>query len=98
MAKGFQGFQRAHPRYGGRKPGSITKHRAAASNIKIAAQSHGPEIIAELWRIVSARRHKRGDSSYVYDTDARLKSMAILLERGYGRPAQEVTATVKKSV
>jgi len=95
MAKGFQGFQPGHRKFGGRKPGSISKHRIAASNIKLAAQSHGLEIVQELWRIVSAKSHKP-PYAHCYDADARIKACAILLERGYGRPAQEVTASVKK--
>jgi len=99
---GYQGFQRGHPRWGGRKKGVTYKCKTYADapirQIKEAAMVRGPAIIAELWKIVSDKFHKKGNCSYRYDTDARIKAMSILLERAYGRPAQEVTATVKKTL
>jgi hypothetical protein len=75
----------------------ITRHGNALANIKAAAQVHGPEIIAALWHIVSAKSHKQG-GGFVYDIGARLKAMSILLDRGYGRPAQDITVATKQDI
>jgi len=88
-------FQKGHKRWGGRKKGMLSKHGIATSNIKIACQKFGPTIVDELWKIASART-KTG--ALRYDVDARLRAMQLLLERGYGRPAQEVTMQVKKHI
>jgi len=89
-------FQKGHKKIGGRKPGSRNKtYGAIRDSIKSEAQKHGPEIIEELWRIISAKDKR---DRHVYDIDPRLKAMTLLLERGYGRPAQEITMTVKKDI
>jgi len=89
-------FQKGHKKIGGRKPGSRNKtYGAIRDSIKTEAQKHGPEIIEELWRIISAKDKR---DRHVYDIDPRLKAMNLLLERGYGRPAQEITMTIKKDV
>jgi hypothetical protein len=91
-------FQPEHPRYGGRKKGQTCqyKHRAALNDIKAAAQRHGEEIIAELSRI--AFEKNADGTAHTYEIEHRIKAMHILLERGYGRPAIDISVATKKSI
>jgi hypothetical protein len=86
------GFQKGHPRYGGRKK---LQRKVPLADIKSAAQMHGPAIIEMLWAIVG---EKTKSGRWAYETDSRLKAMQVLLDRGYGRPMQDISLTVKKHV
>jgi hypothetical protein len=53
----------------------------ATRDVKKLAQRHGPEAIAELWRL---SREAEPDA-------ARIAALRELMDRAYGRPAQAIT-------
>jgi hypothetical protein len=69
-------------RYGGRAKGTPNK---ATADIKALAQEHAPKAIAELARLVGAAESEQ----------ARVAAIKELLDRGYGKPAQEMALTGK---
>ena len=70
-----RGRPRGQPKTGGRKPGTLNK---VSADIRELAGQHGPAVIAELARLAT-----ESDSEPV-----RVSAGRELLDRGYGKPAQ----------
>ena len=69
-------------KYGGRVKGTPNK---ATADIKALAQSYAPEVLAELARLATQAQSE----------SARVAAGTVLLDRGYGKAAQEIAVTGK---
>lgn len=73
--------QKGLPKTGGRKPGSLNKATAEAKMaIEDLAKTHAPDALASL---VNVALNGQSES-------ARVSAAVALLERGYGKPRQQV--------
>ena len=74
------GFQKGHPKHGGRKPGTPNK---TVHDIRVLAQGHGPAAIKRLFQLMN-----EADGETV-----RVSAARELLDRGYGKALAQIAHT-----